>query len=455
MLELVAAALLSQTPVTLQALVPTSGANAESLLDGKTDTGWVPEGDGEGEGVLFRFEGEVKVSQIFVQACPGKKAVLRPYLNAGEVAVVTVTDARTPMLSTTDLHPVRSFFLKLEDSTPTCIAEVSFAGEKPLMVRAPRRLDAVAKASSVLAPADAYHPGYLFDGRLDFGWVEGVKGPGLGESMTLTFTAPVSIAAVELWNGYQRSNDHFKKNARAKKVTLTVEGAPPFEFDVKDAQGPQKLSLQKATATKTLTLTIKEAFPGTKYDDLVLSELRVWDELGPRAIATRDLAESAAAMKAAVAPTPLARFVDHTLRSICQADGHEFEAKFRSNHSFVVYRTSDEETGFIKEVIDGTWIMKDGKSLELFGRSHRNETGYGDPYFGVTEKDSTTITGGPVTITRVSDLKKPAWDALVKKFTTGTLQWSYECEAIKDFDTLSKNDIFVLEGRAITAILTR
>jgi hypothetical protein len=151
------------------------------------------------------------------------------------------------MLGTTELHPVRSFFLKLEDSTPTCIAEVSFAGEKPLVVRAPRRLDAVARASSVLTPADAYHPGYLFDGRLDFGWVEGVKGPGLGESMTLTFETPVSLAAAELWNGYQRSNEHFKKNARAKKVTLTVDGAPPFDFEVKDAQGPQKLSLPKAT----------------------------------------------------------------------------------------------------------------------------------------------------------------------------------------------------------------
>ena len=38
----------------------------------------------------------------------------------------------------------------------------------------------------MLAPSDAYHPGYLFDGRLDFGWVEGVKGPGIGEPTVLT-----------------------------------------------------------------------------------------------------------------------------------------------------------------------------------------------------------------------------------------------------------------------------
>ena len=39
MLDLLAAAMLSQAPITLQAVVPTSGANAEALLDGKSGHG--------------------------------------------------------------------------------------------------------------------------------------------------------------------------------------------------------------------------------------------------------------------------------------------------------------------------------------------------------------------------------------------------------------------------------
>lgn len=453
MLSLLTAVLLSQTPVTLQALVPTSGAGAEALLDGKADTTWAPEGDGEGEGVLFRFEGDVKVGQVQVQACAGKRAAIRPYINGNEGEVVSIDDKLTPVSSAQPAR-VRSVFLKFDNAAGSCLAEVKFSGEKPLEVRAPRSLTAVAKASSVLAPADAYHPGYLFDGRLDFGWVEGVKGPGLGESMTLTFDAPVTIAAVELWNGYQRSDDHFKKNARAKKVTLTVDGQPPVELAVKDAQGPQKLALPKAASSKTLTLTIKEAYPGTKYDDLVLSELRVWDEQGPRTIATGDLAERAQALKAELGKTPLANFVDLNLRSVCQLQGYELEAKFRSNHSFVVYRSSDDDTGTIKEVFDGTWILKDAKTVELFGRSHRNESST-DPYASPDGKETTTIMGGAVTVRRVSELTKDAYAALLKKFTTGPLRWSFDCAEAKQFDVLSKKDAFVVEGRAVTAILTR
>ncbi len=454
MLELLAAAVLSQAPLTLQALVPTSGANAESLLDGKPASGWKPEGDSEGEGVLFRFEGEAPVTKVNVEGCGPGRLTLTPFINGSEYSQVSF-DKKTTVASISS-KKVRSVFLRIDDAgTTACIGEVSFLGDKdkPLEVRAPRGLNATAKASSVLAPADAYHPGYLFDGRLDFGWVEGVKGPGIGESMALTFTAPITITAIELWNGYQRSDDHFKKNARAKKITVTVDGTEPIELAVKDAQGPQKLTLPKPATTRSLTLTIKEAYPGTKYDDLVLSELRVWDAEGPRAIVTNDLLERAKAMKTEIDGGPLKGFVDKTLRSVCQVSGYELEAKFRTNHSFVVYRSADEETGAVKEVLDGTWILKDGKTVELFGRSHRNEMSF-DPYADADGKETTSIIGGALKVTRVGDLKKADYDALVTKFTTGPLKWSFDCDKVKKFDALAAAGAYVVEGRAVTAILT-
>ena len=451
MLHLLAASLLSQAPVTVQALVPTSGLNAEALLDGKSDTGWKPEGDAEGEGVLFRVETELALTQVLVESCGGKRTALTPFLDGSERSAVTVSGKKTPVL-TMSARGVRSVFLRLDEpGLGACLAEVSFVGDKPLDVRAPRSLAATAKASSVLAPADAYHPGYLFDGRLDFGWVEGVKGPGLGESMTLTFAAPVTLTAVELWNGYQRSDDHFKKNARAKKVTLTVDGVEPVELAVKDAQGSQKLLLPKPASTKSLTLTIKEAYPGTKYDDLVLSEMRVWDAEGPRQISTSDLADSAATLKTEVGKGPLKAFVDRTLRAPCKVPGYELEAKFRTNHSFVVYRSGDEETGTVKEVLDGTWIVKD-KTVELFGRSHRNQTS-NDPYERSGGKDTTTIIGGALKVTPVAGLKQADFEALLTKFTEGPLKWSFDCAEVKDLAKLSAAGAFVVEGRAVTAIL--
>lgn len=452
MLDLLAAVVLSQAPITLQAVVPTSGANAEAMLDGKPETGWTPEGDSEGEGVLFRFEAEVAIKRVFVEGCDRRRLTLTPFVNGSEYPPVTVNGKKTPVVSIS-AGKVRSVFLRLDERVAdACIAEVTFEGDKPIAVKAPRSLATTAKASSVLAPADAYHPGYLFDGRLDFGWVEGVKGPGIGESMTLTFSAPVTLTALELWNGYQRSDDHFKKNARAKKLSVVIDGAEPIELAVKDAQGSQKLLLPKPTSTTSLTFTIKEAYPGSKYDDLVLSELRVWDSEGPRAIVTTDLAERAAALKTELAAAPLKTFVDRTLRSACKVEGYELEAKFRTNHSFVIYRSADEETGAVKEVLDGTWILKDSRTVELFGRSHRVVSS-NDPYASPAGKEAITIIGGPLKVTRVSDLKKADYELLLAKFTEGPLKWSFDCAEAKDYDALGKAGGFVIEGRAVTAIV--
>jgi hypothetical protein len=260
-----------------------------------------------------------------------------------------------------------------------------------------------------------------------------------------------------VWNGYQRSPDHFAKNARAKKLSVTVDATEPIELALKDEQGSQKLQLPKPVTTSSLTLTIKAAYPGTKYEDLVLSELRVWDAQGPRAITTTDLAERAKLMKTELGGGPLEGFVDKTLRSVCQGSGYELEAKFRTNHSFVVYRSTNEDTGAVTEVVDGTWIVKDGK-VELFGRSHRDETSNeesGDPYAsGPQETTTVTITGGALKVTRVGDLKKPDYDALVSKFAKGPLKWSFDCEQAKSFEELAAVGAYVVEGRAVTAILT-
>ena len=69
-----------------------------------------------------------------------------------------------------------------------------------------------------------------------------MDGPGIGESVTATFDRPVTVNAVEIWNGYQRSDDHFKKNARAKRISFGA-GDKTQEFTLTDAMGPQKLTL--------------------------------------------------------------------------------------------------------------------------------------------------------------------------------------------------------------------
>ena len=104
-------------------------------------------------------------------------------------------------------------------------------------------------------------------------------------------------------------------------------------------------------------------------------------------------------------------------------------------------------------MLDGTWILKDGKTVELFGRSHRTESST-DPYATPGGKETTSITGGALKVTRVGDLKKADYDALVTKFTAGPLKWSFDCEQVKSFEKLAAAGAYVVEGRAVTAILT-
>ena len=51
-----------------------------------------------------------------------------------------------------------------------------------------------------------------------------------------------------------------------------------------------------------------------------------------------------------------------------------------------------------------------------------------NPYATPGGKETTSITGGALKVTRVGDLKKPDYDALVTKFTEGPLKWSFDCD---------------------------
>jgi hypothetical protein len=247
--------------VYLQSLVPTSGSSVEAVLDGKPDTAWRPEGEGVGEGILFRFETGVEVKAVEVTTCAGESSKLSAIFD-GRRNSAQLSPDKSGKAKVQPSLPFRAMFLKVDEGKG-CIAEVSFVGG-PGRVRAPRTVHGKVTVSSVLTPADAYHPGYLFDGRTDFGWVEGSKGTGEGEWLTLTLDAPATVSALEIWNGYQRSSDHFQKNCRPSKVTLSVDGAEGLPLELKDVEGPQKLVLPKPVKGTAFKLTIDAVVKGSK-----------------------------------------------------------------------------------------------------------------------------------------------------------------------------------------------
>lgn len=410
---LAALAAAAPSPVRLQALTATSGSDAAALLDGKVETGWRPEGDALGEGVLLRFEARTRISAIELASCGGNFSVDLFVNGRSGGARVTPTPKGTlvPLGNAT----VHSVFVKVATaSAPPCLGEIRFQdGAETLPVLPPRRVAGRVEATSTLAPAAAYHPSYLFDSRIDFGWAEGSKGTGEGEAITVELEAPLELVALELWNGYQRSPVHFEKNARARRVTLTLDDGAPARFELKDAMGAQKLTLPAPVRARRIRLSIDTVYRGSKYPDMVLSELRLWDAAGPVGVAVTDREAMRAALLAELKGSSLAPLLGRHLTNGCTGDGDDYRRtlKLRPDQTFVVYEASSDPTGgeSASEVFDGTWVPtgRDGPwtEVELFGRRHRVDERW-DPYAERPKsvKESDRIAGGRLRIAVVGDL---------------------------------------------------
>jgi hypothetical protein len=413
-------------PIRLQALVATSGNDPAVLLDGDAQTAWRPEGDPVDEGVLFRFEKPTRFDEVEVVSCFGRYA-LDLFANGRALAApvaFTQGDAATPPQTAAELarfseagrvtlgrdaQAIQSLFVKVAsaDGEP-CLGEVRFfRGGLQIPVRAPRRVPGSVAASSTLAPAAAYHPGYLFDDRLDFGWVEGAKGAGEGEAVTVTLDAPLELGALEVWNGYQRSPDHFQKNARARKVSVTLDGGPPIALELKDAMGAQRLTLPAPTQARRIRIAIESVYPGKLYADLVISELRLWDADGPVGVAVSDGQAMRKALAEAVKGGPVGTLIGRRLWNGCNpGDGIPHRTlKLRGDHTFVIYESSQSGfNGASSEVFDGTWVPTAAGSkaeavVELFGRRHRVDETW-NPYEddAPKRKETDRISGGRLKI---------------------------------------------------------
>jgi len=405
-----------------------------------------------------------------VQLCPGSGQFnLVPYVNG------TSRTARAKGADKEEFEiplgakaqKVRSVFLRVSapQGVPCIDAVEFFRGGAKIDVAPPRAVAGAVEASSTLTPIDAYHQAYLFDGRTDFGWVEGAKGLGQGESVTIRLEEPIELHALELWNGYQRSKDHFRKNARATVLDVKVDEAAPVRLRVKDVMGPQKLKLPKPVQAKTIQLTIVQARRGTQYPDLVLSELRLWDATGPLSVVTEDMAERKAALDEQINDTPLAEVVDRQWSCAC-CEMRSTRLKLRTNHTFVWYldaeQAGEEETRSKSEVFDGAWVMGKSKApsavVKLFGRRHRTSSVF-NPYAGNKVRDTVRIGGGNLNVTRLADIDGAQFAKVVQAWLRGPARDKVNCLDLSadgleaTFQSLVEKKAVLIQGKAITDLM--
>jgi len=136
------------------------------------------------------------------------------------------------------------------------------------------------------AKASSEKPDYPAKAVTDFdqktAWVAGANG-GIGESIELTLESPTHVDQIGIIPGYAKSKDIYFANNRIQELTIAVNhGAPQtvtlpdeyISFSPYSKKGYELVDLEPYTGpAKTITLTIKKVFPGSRYKDTCISEI--------------------------------------------------------------------------------------------------------------------------------------------------------------------------------------
>lgn len=144
----------------------------------------------------------------------------------------------------------------------------------------------------------------IFDDDVRTAWVEGAKGYGIGEYVSVHF--PANFAAATdgyIVNGYNKNERTWRNNSRVKTMNLYIDDKFVATLNLKDTRQLQHFTLpdtipnmRDTTAfstfksengelkVSTLKFLITDVYKGDKYDDTAISEL-YFDGIGVHCIA--------------------------------------------------------------------------------------------------------------------------------------------------------------------------
>jgi hypothetical protein len=140
-----------------------------------------------------------------------------------------------------------------------------------------------AKASSTLAGGD-YKPDNVnkFSAEIapDSCWSEGVPGNGEGQWLEIAASVSTRLDTLQITNGLVASESLFRANNRIKKLDLSVNGGEPTSVQLPDQMSPFDVKLaDSGQPVRTIRLTIREVYPGARYQDTCVSRIRLFRHL--------------------------------------------------------------------------------------------------------------------------------------------------------------------------------
>jgi len=138
------------------------------------------------------------------------------------------------------------------------------------------------KASSTRDPQGKVKYGIenIDDGKLKTTWIP--TGNGIGESVSFIFKKKhfkdmksTTFWGLELINGYTKSKTVWQENARVKRFKIVHNDEPLYEVQLADSMEVQSVNFTPFTIKpgSIVKLVILETYPGTRYEDVAITEL--------------------------------------------------------------------------------------------------------------------------------------------------------------------------------------
>ncbi|MEM8776889.1 MAG: caspase family protein [Pseudomonadota bacterium] len=131
--------------------------------------------------------------------------------------------------------------------------------------------------SSELSPqsGNSYGAFNLFDNDPRTAWVEGSRDEGVGEYLAIDFETRRDVRAIDLLNGYTKSERLFYRNARVRTLSVTGSNGAKTILTLRDDLNWQRLELSGFNDITWLRLEVGGVYPGSHYSDTAISELRL------------------------------------------------------------------------------------------------------------------------------------------------------------------------------------